>query len=149
MGVTCSTSSPSLSYGEWLLFNYIKNDARPKVIFAIKQSWNSSSAVRNEHLDFHDYKDTVPTVFKKHLHIFLTTCICMWGCAHMHAGACRGPKHQIPQELPDVRLGLGLNCWASSLTPLLCMLIAVSRADFKIDKPHTCLIHLEDLSREK
>lgn len=67
----------------------------------------------------------------------------------MHAGACRGPKLQIPRELPDVRLGLGLNCWASSLAPLLCILIAVSRADFKIDKPHTRLIRLEDFSREK
>lgn len=67
----------------------------------------------------------------------------------MHAGACRGPKHQIPREPPDVLLGRGLNCWASSLAPFLCMFIAVSRADFKIDKPHTRLIHLEDLSREK
>lgn len=67
----------------------------------------------------------------------------------MHAGACTGPKHQIPWELPDVLLGLGLNCWASSLAPLLCILIAMSRADFKIDRPHTHLIYLEDLIREK
>lgn len=73
----------------------------------------------------------------------------MWGCAHMHAGACTGPKHQIPQELPDVLLGFGLNHWASSPASLWCILIAMSRADFKIDKPHTHLIYLEDLIWEK